>query len=103
MSRPYSSESVYRAIGHPIRRQLLDLLRDKERTVNELAGHFSCTVGAVSQHLRILRETGLVAQRRVRLQRMYNLVPRNLNVLHDWLRPYQRAGGASARSHASKA
>ena len=55
---------VFTAIAHPVRRQILDLLRKEERPVKQLAASFSMSRPAISQHLRILLEVGLVAEQR---------------------------------------
>ena len=55
---------VFGAIAHPARRQMLDLLVDADRSVNTIAGHFEMSRPAVSQHLRILLDAGLVTEQR---------------------------------------
>ena len=55
-------EAAFDAIAHPIRRALLDRLREGERTVNDLARPFDVSRPAISQHLRILRDAGLVME-----------------------------------------
>ena len=89
MSRPHATESVYMAISHPIRRQILDLLKERDRTVMEIGQQFKATMSTVSQHLQILRFTGLVSQRRRGRQRIYTLHARILSVPIEWLRRYE--------------
>jgi DNA-binding transcriptional ArsR family regulator len=97
MSRPLSTESAFRAIGHPLRRQILDLLRSGERTVGEVHETFSRVSRAtLSDHLRILREAGLLKQRRRGRFRMYHVDPRLLRDIAQWLRPYEHAGARAA-------
>ena len=61
------------ALGDPLRRQLLELLRAGERTVRELTDAVPVTQSAVSQHLRVLREAGLVTARAVGTRRLYRI------------------------------
>lgn len=61
---PDRTPDVFAAISHPARRRMLDLLADADRSVTALAGHFDMTRPAVSQHLRVLRDAGLVTERR---------------------------------------
>jgi DNA-binding transcriptional ArsR family regulator len=60
-----------RAVAEPRRREILRLCWDLERTAGDIAGHFDVTFGAVSQHLAVLREAGLVAVRREGTRRWY--------------------------------
>ena len=100
MSRPHSTETVFTAISHPIRRRLLDLLRERERDVQGLAEHFTAKLATISQHLQVLRVTGLVTQRRVKRHRLYTLSPRAMRAVFEWLQPYesQVLGRRSARA-----
>ena len=84
------SVDVFQAIAHPTRRRLLDELVDGEASVNTLAAPFTMSRPAVSQHLRILREAGLVAERRVGRERIYRLQPEPLRQVDDWVRRYER-------------
>jgi DNA-binding transcriptional ArsR family regulator len=89
MSRPFSSESAFRAIGHPLRRQVLDLLRDGERTVGDMHEAFQrVSMATLSDHLRILREAGVLKQRRRGRFRMYHVDPRLLQEIARWLKPF---------------
>ena len=70
---------------------MLDLLRDAhERPVADLASHFDMSRPAVSQHLRVLLDAGLVAERRNGRERLYRLVPKRLAPVRDWLALYDR-------------
>jgi DNA-binding transcriptional ArsR family regulator len=60
-----------RAVAEPRQREILRLCWDRERTAGDIAGHFDVTFGAVSQHLAVLRESGLVAVRREGTRRYY--------------------------------
>jgi DNA-binding transcriptional ArsR family regulator len=81
---------VFGAISHPARRRMLDLLVETERSVNTIAGHFQMSRPAVSQHLRILLDAGLVTEQRHGRERHYRLVPAQLGPVRDWLAHYER-------------
>jgi len=82
--------SPYRAVADGTRRRILDLLADGERSVNELLEHFELSQPALSQHLKVLREAGLVTVRRDGRRRIYALDPRPLARIRDWLAHYDR-------------
>jgi DNA-binding transcriptional ArsR family regulator len=83
-------QAVFGAISHPARRQMLDLLRDSESSVNRIAGHFKMSRPAVSQHLRILLDAGLVSEQRHGRERRYHLVPDRLGPVREWIAHYDR-------------
>jgi DNA-binding transcriptional ArsR family regulator len=76
------------AIADPIRRRVLELVRDAEVPAGELAGHFEVSRPAVSRHLRVLREAGLVRERRDGRLRLYRADPEPLSELREWLERY---------------
>ena len=84
------TDSVFEAVSEPTRRAMLDLLSGGERAVGELVGRFDVSQPAISHHLRILREAGLVKTRKAGRQRLYSLQARPLRRVHDWLRHYER-------------
>jgi DNA-binding transcriptional ArsR family regulator len=81
---------VFVAISHPARRRMLDLLMGADRPVNAIAGHFEMSRPAVSQHLRILLDAGLVTEQRQGRERRYRLVPARLAPVRDWIAHYER-------------
>ena len=81
---------VFGAISHPARRRMLDLLVETDRSVNTIAGHFEMSRPAVSQHLRVLLEAGLVTERRHGRERRYRLVPARLRSVKDWIAHYEQ-------------
>ena len=81
---------VFTAISHPARRRMLDLLVDTDRSVNAMAGHFKMSRPAVSQHLRILLDAGLVTEQRRGRERRYHLVPDGLGPVREWIAHYER-------------
>lgn len=78
------------AIADPTRRRILELLRDGEVAAGELAEEFAVSRPAVSRHLRVLREAGLVSSRVDGQRRLYALEPAPLAELDRWLEPYRR-------------
>jgi len=76
------------AIADPTRRRLLELVRDREVPAGELASAFPVSRPAVSRHLRVLREAGLVRERREGRLRLYRADPAPLGELREWLEGY---------------
>src|SRR5918992_496172 len=76
--------AAFRAISHPIRRDILDTLATGERSVGDLVRQFDVTQPAVSQHLEVLREAGLVRARAAGRRRVYALDPAPLREVFDW-------------------
>jgi DNA-binding transcriptional ArsR family regulator len=81
---------AFAAISHPARRRMLDLLIGSDRSVNAIAGHFQMSRPAVSQHLRILLDAGLVTEQRHGRERRYHLVPEQLGPVRDWILQYEQ-------------
>ena len=81
---------VFQAIADPTRREVLRLLADKELSISSITGHFSITRTAVSKHLRILADGGLVSEHRVGRETRYRLQPEPLLELKRWLAFYER-------------
>jgi DNA-binding transcriptional ArsR family regulator len=77
------------ALADPVRRELVSLLARGELAAGELADRFPVSRPAVSRHLRVLREAGLVTARADGKRRLYALDPRPLRELDDWLEPYR--------------
>jgi DNA-binding transcriptional ArsR family regulator len=83
-------QDVFGAISHPARRRMLDLLVETDRSVSTIAGHFQMSRPAVSQHLRILLDAGLVTEERHGRERRYHLIPARLGPVRDWIAHYER-------------
>jgi|SRR5690606_33777707 len=81
--------STFEVLAEPRRRQILDLLRVRERLVGDLVAQLSLTQPAVSKHLKVLREAGLVEVRRDAQRRWYRLRPEPLAEVDAWLEPYR--------------
>src|SRR4030088_1531166 len=78
-------EAALKAIAAPRRRQILTLVRDGELSAGEIASHFEVTRPAVSQHLTVLKEAGLVDERRNGTRRLYRARPEGLAELRSFL------------------
>ena len=80
---------AFAALSDPTRRHIVELLADGERSAGELARRFTLTQPAVSQHLRTLRDAGLVRVRRDAQRRMYSIDGRGLAQIDEWLSRYR--------------
>ena len=83
-------ETVFEALVEPNRRRILDLLRDGNRPVGEIVSALGLSQPAVSKHLRVLKDAGLVVARPDAQRRMYELRAEPLNELDAWLAPYRQ-------------
>src|ERR1700720_3367967 len=83
MARAATTSDVLNAIAEPQRREILMLLRAGERPVTELAQELGMTQPRASKHLRVLREVGLVRDRKAGKQRLYRLDARGLRPVHE--------------------
>ena len=81
-------EAALKAIAAPRRRQILALVRDGELSAGEIADHFDVTRPAVSQHLTVLKEAGLVSERRNGTRRLYRARPEGLAELKAFLEEF---------------
>ena len=81
---------VFGAIANPVRRQILDLLRDGPRAAGEIASEFHLNRPAISEHLQVLRLVGLVCEEAQGRQRIYRLNPGALSEVEDWIHPFER-------------
>jgi DNA-binding transcriptional ArsR family regulator len=84
-----SKTDVFHAVADANRRKLLDLLSDGEQPVQNLVPHLDITFQAVSQHLHILAEAGLVTRRKQGRYRYYRAQPAALQDVHDWTGRYR--------------
>jgi DNA-binding transcriptional ArsR family regulator len=81
-------ETALKAIAAPRRRQILTLVRDDELTAGAIASHFDITRPAISQHLNVLKEAGLVSERRNGTRRLYRARPEGLAELKEFLEDF---------------
>jgi DNA-binding transcriptional ArsR family regulator len=78
-------ETALRALSDPGRRRILTLVRDEEHSAGEIAAQFTVSWPAVSQHLRVLKEAGLVTERREGTRRLYRARPEGLDDVRAFL------------------
>ena len=76
---------VFAAIADPTRRTLLDLLLPEERTVSDLVTQFDMSQQAVSQHLQVLKDAGLMTEQRVGTRRMYSIRPEGVDQVREFM------------------
>src|SRR5919109_4500207 len=91
MARAATTTDAFNAVAEPRRREILDLLADGERPVNDLVRELGLAQPQVSKHLRVLREVGAVDVRHDGRRRLYRLNGRALKPIHDWVRDYERS------------
>jgi DNA-binding transcriptional ArsR family regulator len=87
--------ATFDVVAEPNRRRILDLLLEHERPVGDLVRELAVSQPAVSKHLRILRDAGLVEVRADAQRRLYRVRTEPLRAIDDWLEPY-RARWASS-------
>jgi DNA-binding transcriptional ArsR family regulator len=90
MARAATTTDAFNAIAEPRRRELLDVLANGERSVNELVEILGLAQPQVSKHLRVLREVGAVEVRDDGRQRFYRLNGVALKPIHDWVKSYEQ-------------
>ncbi len=81
-------ENTLKAIAEPRRRRILTLVRDGELSAGEIAAHFEVSRPAISQHLNVLKEAGLVSERRNGTRRLYRARPEGLGELKAFLEEF---------------
>jgi DNA-binding transcriptional ArsR family regulator len=91
MPRAATTTDVYNAIAEPRRREIIDLLSEGEpRAVGELVDRLGLSQPAVSKHLGVLRQVGVVTVTKQGQQRLYQLNPEKLKTVHDWVKTFER-------------
>jgi DNA-binding transcriptional ArsR family regulator len=95
-------DSLFRGIADPVRRSILGLLVAGPRAVEEIASHFPVSRPAVSKHLRVLKEAGLLAEERSGRQRFYQLLPEELEPVRRWLESLASGAASPPRSGRSR-
>ncbi len=78
-------DAAARALAEPTRRKILRLVRDTEQTVSDIAGNFSVSRPAISQHLRVLQDAELVTARSEGTRRFYRARPEGMDELRAWM------------------
>ena len=90
MARTPTTFDPFNAVAEPKRRQVLDVLGTQELSVNELVERLGWNQPMVSKHLGVLKEVGLVSERRVGRQRLYRVNAERLKPIYDWVAPFER-------------
>jgi|SRR6266487_3186806 len=85
-------EAALRALAEPRRRDILRLVVDRERSAGEIASHFEVTRPAISQHLTVLKDAGLLAERRDGTRRLYRARPEGLDEVRAFLDEFWGTG-----------
>lgn len=94
----HRNDTVFGAVADPTRREILDILSRCERSAGELAQRFPISRPAVSRHLRVLRNAGLVTESRRAQSRVYALNPEPLAEVEEWVNKYRVFWGARLHS-----
>lgn len=89
LPRQPDTNAAFYAIADPTRRSILDLIRNQERSAGEIAQCFSVSRPAIARHVRVLREAGLVRERRDATLRFYSIDAHALQGVDSWLAPYR--------------
>jgi DNA-binding transcriptional ArsR family regulator len=90
MARTPTTHDPFNAIAEPKRRQVLEALGVRELSVNDLVGLLGWNQPSVSKHLGVLKQVGLVSERRVGRQRLYRVNGERLKPIYDWVAPFER-------------
>lgn len=90
MARTPTTHDPFNAVAEPKRRQVLAAMGTEELSVNEIVNLLGWPQPMVSKHLGVLKQVGLVSQRRVGRQRMYRVNAEQLKPIYDWVTPYEQ-------------
>jgi DNA-binding transcriptional ArsR family regulator len=90
MARTPTTHDPFNAIAEPKRRQVLNALGTEELSVNEIVQKLGWTQPMVSKHLGVLKQVGLVKERRAGRQRLYRVDAAQLKPIFDWVSPFER-------------
>ena len=97
MARAATTSDSFNAIAEPRRRHILELIAGEERSVGEIADTLEIEQPSVSKHLQVLRDVGLVSQRRDGRRVLYRTNPEALRTIHDWCGMFARHWGGQLR------
>jgi len=89
MARTPTTFDPFNAVAEPRRRQVLEVLGTQELSVNEIVERLGWNQPMVSKHLGVLKEVGLVSERRVGRQRLYRVNAERLKPIYDWVAPFE--------------
>lgn len=83
------ARNVFSAVADPARRKIVEMLRGREMRAGDIAAHFKISRPAVAKHVRILKQAGLLKERREATARIYRLEPAGLAEIDAWIAPYR--------------
>jgi DNA-binding transcriptional ArsR family regulator len=90
MARKPTTHDPFNAVAEPKRRQILEVLGAEELPVNEIVEALGWPQPMVSKHLAVLKEVGLVSERRAGRQRLYRVNAERLKPIYDWVAPFEQ-------------
>ena len=90
MARTPTTFDPFNAVAEPKRRQVLEVIGTQELSVNEIVERLGWNQPMVSKHLGVLKEVGLVSERRAGRQRLYRVNAERLKPIYDWVAPFER-------------
>jgi DNA-binding transcriptional ArsR family regulator len=90
MARTPTTHDPFNAVAEPKRRQVLEVLGVQELSVNEIVKKLGWAQPMVSKHLGVLKQVGLVSERRSGRQRLYRVNAERLRPIYDWVAPFER-------------
>lgn len=90
MARKPTTHDPFNAVAEPKRRKVLEAIGTEELSVTEIIERLGWNQPVVSKHLGVLKQVGLVSERRDGRQRLYRVNPEQLKPIYDWVRPFER-------------
>lgn len=90
MARKPTTHDPFNAVAEPKRRKILEALGEEELPVNDIVERLGWPQPMVSKHLGVLKQVGLVSERKVGRQRMYRVNAERLKPIFDWVKPFER-------------
>jgi len=90
MARTPTTHDPFNAVAEPKRRKVLEALGMRELSVNDLVALLGWNQPSVSKHLGVLKQVGLVSERRVGRQRLYRVNGERLKPIYDWVAPFEK-------------
>jgi DNA-binding transcriptional ArsR family regulator len=93
MARKPTTHDPFNAVAEPKRRRILEVLGAEELAVNEIVERLGWPQPMVSKHLGVLKEVGLVSERRAGRQRLYRVNAERLKPIYDWVAPFEQYWG----------
>jgi DNA-binding transcriptional ArsR family regulator len=90
MARTPTTHDPFNAVAEPKRRQVLEALGRQELSVNDIVQKLGWKQPMVSKHLSVLKQVGLVSERRVGRQRLYRVNAEQLRPIYEWVAPFER-------------